>query len=91
MNKAMAAREIEKAYLAIVAKGETISLYKIWYAIEKYDMTEDELYAGAKHLAGTRDDVLLSPALYPWQYSQKELDCGPVYGGQKSQTLMIAR
>lgn len=33
--------------------------------------------------------MLLSPVLYPWQYSQDELDCGPIYGGQHCQTLVI--
>lgn len=91
MNEKLAAREIEKAYRSIVkdSGNEVVSLWNIWNAIIMFDMTREELYAGAKYLARTTENTLLSPILYPWQYSQAEKGCGPVYGGQHCQTLII--
>lgn len=92
MDTATAAREIEKAYHTLNTDRDfpaPVSLWSIWYAIEKYDMTRDELYAGAIHLARKSDKVLLSPILYPWLYSQDERETGPIYGGQHCQTLAI--
>lgn len=93
MNKTQAATEIEKAYTKVAkdSGNPVVSLWAIWNAIIMFDMTRDELYAGATHLARSRDDVLLSPVLYPWQYSDMEKDCGPVYGGQHCQTLIIGQ
>lgn len=90
MNERQAAAEIEKAYRKIDQGDQApVSLWKIWYSMEHLDMTQDELYAGAVFLARNRDDVVLTPVLYPWEYSENELNCGPRFGGQHCQTIII--
>lgn len=91
MNKARAAGEIVKAYDTIAARGETASLWAIWYAMEWIDMTAEELAAGVLHLARTNDDVALTPAMYPILFSTKDLELTVRFGGQDCNTLMIAR
>ncbi len=90
MNKIAAAKEIRATHLGMTRGGETISLLKVWNEMGRdAAMSWDDFAAGIKHLALTSDDVIVSPALYPWQYRQDELDAVVGFGGQNHNTLYI--
>lgn len=89
MNKIAAAEEIE-ATARNMGAGETISLLRIWNEIGGAAvMSWTDFSEGVKHLARNVDGVLLSTALYPWEYTQAELNKTVWYGGKERNTLLV--
>ncbi len=90
MNKIAAAKEIRATHLGMTGGSETVSLLKVWDEMGRdAAMSWENFSAGVKHLAISSDDVIVSPALYPWQYKQDELDAVVNFGGQNHNTLYI--
>lgn len=89
MDKFQAAKEIEESYERL--GGDTVSIYAVWYGIEMYDMAIEELAEGLRHLARTNENVVLTPAMYPGLFSERELETTVRFGGRDCNTLYIKK
>ncbi len=89
MDKFQAAKEIVMSYERL--GQDTASIYAVWYGIEMYDMTIEELAEGLKHLARTDENVVLTPAMYPGLFSTRELETTVRFGGRDCNTLYIKK